>query len=291
MALRGDLTLWLLEISAGVFVGQVSARVRDALWSRVQKTCKNGRATLVYSAAGEQRLGFRVHGDVWEPIDFDGLKLMLRPSVSRLIARQSSASSGFSNAAKRRQAKRFSTPKVRYPRDYVVVDIETTGLSPDADEIIEIGALKVINGKVSCTFHTFVRIEGSIPVSIMELTGITDDMLREGGQAPQDALKAFVTFLSDMPIVAHNASFDMNFLLRACKKQGLPLLTNRSIDTHSLTRRLVKSLLNYKLETVAKHLGITQEEAHRGIGDCETTRLVYEKLIEMVDSPIEKPLE
>jgi CRISPR-associated protein Cas2 len=107
MSLRGDLTKWLLEINAGVFVGQVNKRVREHLWERVIKFAKNGRATMVYSANNEQRLDFKTHGNVWKPIDFDGIKLMMRPNPSHL-EKASGARLGFSNASKRRTAKRMS---------------------------------------------------------------------------------------------------------------------------------------------------------------------------------------
>lgn len=84
IALRGDLTKWLLEINTGVFVGRVSARVRENIWERVKKYIKNGRATMVYNAANEQGLDFKVCNSEWEPIDFDGVKLILRPSPSRI---------------------------------------------------------------------------------------------------------------------------------------------------------------------------------------------------------------
>lgn len=78
--LRGHLTRWLLEISPGVFVGFVSARVRDLLWERVLELAKDGRAIMVHSAKGEQRLAFRVHRHNWKPVDVDGVHLMLRPA-------------------------------------------------------------------------------------------------------------------------------------------------------------------------------------------------------------------
>jgi CRISPR-associated protein Cas2 len=78
--LRGHLTRWLLEISAGVFVGTVSARVRELMWTRVTELSKDGRAIMVHSAQGEQRLAFRVHRHDWTPIDIDGIHLMLRPA-------------------------------------------------------------------------------------------------------------------------------------------------------------------------------------------------------------------
>ena len=105
--LRGDLTKWLLEIDSGVFVGQVNARVRDNLWSRILEYVKNGRAIMVYSTNNEQGLEFKVHGSQWEPIDFDGIKLMLRPSPSRLKMKELQGyQSGGSRAAKRLIAKR-----------------------------------------------------------------------------------------------------------------------------------------------------------------------------------------
>jgi len=104
VSLRGDLTKWLMEISPGVFVGRASARVRDKLWKRVQKSVKGGRATMIFSARNEQHLDFRCHRSQWEPIDFDGVKLMLRPSPSR-VKRLGGLRQGFSKASQRRMAK------------------------------------------------------------------------------------------------------------------------------------------------------------------------------------------
>ena len=104
ISLRGDLTKWLLEINPGVFVGRVSARVRGNLWGRVCDSIKTGKATMVYSARNEQGLDFKVHNAEWEPIDFDGLKLMLRPSSAR-IKNLGGVRLGYSNASKYRAAK------------------------------------------------------------------------------------------------------------------------------------------------------------------------------------------
>lgn len=110
--LRGFLTRWLMEISAGVFVGKVNARVREALWERVVEMIGNGRAILVRSVRSEQGLDVRVHGHHWEPVDIDGLTLMLRPSVqgesrgSGVTATQQerdASKGGWSKAARRRR--------------------------------------------------------------------------------------------------------------------------------------------------------------------------------------------
>ena len=104
ISLRGDLTKWLLEINPGVFVGRVSARVRDNLWIRICDVIKSGKATMVYTAQNEQHMNFKVHNAEWEPIDFDGLKLLLRPSPAR-VKNLSGLRLGYSNASKYRAMK------------------------------------------------------------------------------------------------------------------------------------------------------------------------------------------
>ncbi|MFV0459084.1 MAG: type I-E CRISPR-associated endoribonuclease Cas2e [Actinomycetales bacterium] len=99
--LRGHITRWLLEISPGVFVGVVTAKVRDLLWSRVLELCKDGKALMVHSTRGEQRLTFRVHRHEWEPVDVDGVWLMRRPSAPRVEVIQSRR--GWSYASRRRR--------------------------------------------------------------------------------------------------------------------------------------------------------------------------------------------
>ena len=103
--LRGHLTRWLLEINPGVFVGHVSARVRERLWGHVIELAKDGRAIMVHSTSGEQRLAFRVHRSDWTPVDFDGLQLMLRPADPSTQG-TSDLRKGWSNAARYRRSSR-----------------------------------------------------------------------------------------------------------------------------------------------------------------------------------------
>lgn len=103
--LRGHLTRWLLEVSAGVFVGRVSARVRDLMWDRVVELAKDGRAIMIHSAKGEQGLAFKVHRHDWKPVDLDGVQLMQRPSDNSL-ASTPQLRAGWSNASKYRMAAR-----------------------------------------------------------------------------------------------------------------------------------------------------------------------------------------
>lgn len=100
--LRGHLTRWLLEISPGVYVGNVPARVRDLLWDQVLENLKNGRAIMAYNAQNEQGLAFRIHGQDWQPVDFDGISLMMRPNTSAEQT-HNARRSGWSRASKYRR--------------------------------------------------------------------------------------------------------------------------------------------------------------------------------------------
>ena len=127
--LRGDLSKWLCEINTGVYVGNVSSRVRDAVWDRVCQNLKNGQATLVYTAAGEQRMEFRTHNTSWEAVDFDGIKLMRRP-LPQTQTEAMDLKPGFSKAAKYQMAQKMAQRTARKPgkNDYTVIDLESTGL-------------------------------------------------------------------------------------------------------------------------------------------------------------------
>lgn len=279
VGLRGDLTKWLLEVSSGVFVGQVSARVRDELWERVKETTKDGRVTMVFNTNNEQRLDFRVHNSTWEPIDFDGIKLILRPSPSR-IKQLGELRMGFSKASKRQIAKRAAKKRgTTFPDTYVVIDVETSGLHPEEHEIIEIGAILIESHSIKERFSIFVQPQKDITSQIEEITGITNAMLQREGVNISLAMQRLIAFLRDLPVVSHNVDFDFSFLRKACATCNLPLISNRSIDTLTLSRRKIKQVDNYKLNTLARHFGITTEQTHRSLADCETTYQLYEELI------------
>ena len=142
--LRGDLSKWLCEVNTGVYVGNVSSRVRDALWERVCQNLKNGQATLVFTAAGEQRMDFRTHNTTWETVDFDGIKLMRRP-LPQTQQSQIDLKPGFSKAAQQQMARKAGRTRPG-TGDYTVIDLETTGLKAASDSIIEYGALRVRDG-------------------------------------------------------------------------------------------------------------------------------------------------
>jgi len=281
IGLRGDLTKWLLEVSAGVFVGQVSARVREHLWERIKETIKDGRVTMVFNTNNEQRLDFRVHNSAWEPIDFDGIKLMLRPSPSR-IKQLGELRMGFSKASKRQIAKRAAKKRgVTFPDTYVVIDVETSGLHPEEHKIIELGAILVEAHCITERFSLLVRPQKAITSQIEEITGITNAMLQKEGVEISLAMQQFIAFLRDLPVVSHNVDFDYSFLRKACAICNLPLLSNRSIDTLTLSRRKIKQVDNYKLSTLATHFAIATTQIHRSLADCEITYQLYEKLINL----------
>ena len=106
--LRGDLTRWLLEISPGVFVGHLDARVRERLWERIVSFSKEGRAIMVYSARNEHHLAFKVHGAEWSPVDCEGLHLVKRPKEAKDGSFVGTPKKGWSNASKYRRARKFS---------------------------------------------------------------------------------------------------------------------------------------------------------------------------------------
>lgn len=286
IGLRGDLTKWLVEISPGVFVGKVSARVRDQLWERIQDTTKDGRVTMVFNTNNEQKLDFRVHNSTWEPIDFDGIKLMLRPSPSR-IKQLGELRLGFSNASKRQMAKRAAKKRdSKYPDDYVVIDVETSGLLPKEHEIIELGAIIVKEHDIMKRFSILVRPQNAITPAIEEITGITNDILQKEGVDISVALQQFIHLLGNFPVVSHNMDFDYSFLHKACSDCNLPLLKNRRIDTLALSRRKVKQVSNYKLSTLARYFAIDVTQKHRSLADCEITYELFEKLIKLSTSTL-----
>ncbi len=284
-ALRGDLTKWLQEVNTGVYVGKVSARVRDALWKRISENSKTGKATMVYSANNEQGMKFRIHNTSWELIDFDGVTLLMRPSQARSQS-GNEVKKGFSKAARIQKAKKMQklkTGKKLLPKTYVVIDLETTGLSAADHDIIEIGAVRVKDMTVEDSFQALIKPASEIPPSIEKLTGITDLLLDREGKALADVLPSFIDFVSDMPIVTHNADFDYAFLRNACKNYSLPLFSNRCINTLPIARKMIEGVPNYKLATLLNYFGIEITAKHRAIEDCLALNELYTKLIEIED--------
>lgn len=165
--------------------------------------------------------------------------------------------------------------------DFVVFDIETTGLNKMNDRIIEVGAVKISKGEIVDRFSTFVNPQMPIPHNITQLTSITDEMLVD---APliEDALLGFMKFCNNTVLVAHNASFDMGFIIQNAKLLGLANEFTY-IDTVGFARILLPNLSRYRLNSVAKALGVTLENHHRAVDDAEATAEIFIKLVSMLD--------
>lgn len=275
--LRGDLTKWMFEVNTNVYVGQFSARVRDELWARICENVKTGQATMVFSAQGEQKMDFRVHNTTWEPVDFDGIKLMLHPSPDYLAGKTlPSAKSGFGAKALRRR-KRGAKPS----GELAVLDIETTGLSFTDDSILELGALLVGETGVEATFQALIRQKKPLPKEIVELTGITEELLAREGISLRQGLLGLKDFLGARTLICHNGSFDMTFLQYACRLHGIPPIRNPYLDTRVMARRSLRGIPDLKLLTIARRLSLADAQAHRAVEDCELTYAVYTKLKEI----------
>lgn len=163
---------------------------------------------------------------------------------------------------------------------YVVFDLETTGFSAEYDKIIEIGAVKVTDGKIVDRFSTFVNPEIPIPFKIEKLTSINDNMVLDAPKI-EEILPEFMEFCKDAVMVAHNADFDMSFISANCARQNLPC-DFTVVDTVALSRYLIVGLGRYKLDNVAKALGIVLEHHHRAVDDAECTALIFQKLCKML---------
>ena len=276
--LRGDLTKWLIEIDTGVFVGNLNARVRDAVWERICDHIGNGRATMAFSAAGEQKLDFRIHNTEWEPVDHDGIKLVRRNYPSNDDAKYKQQSK-----AMQQHIDRLAQRKKKAPGNagnYVVIDIETTGLE-QTDRMIEIGAVRITDGHPEETFAVLLKCGIRISAEIEKLTGITDTMLEQEGISEEEAVKQFQLFCGDSELVGHHIMFDMKFLQSACIRNDLPAFRNKTTDTLRLSRRKLVCSGGYGLTAIADHLEIAYEHSHRALDDCMLTYRIFEKLKEM----------
>ena len=160
---------------------------------------------------------------------------------------------------------------------YVVFDLETTGLYADkGDSIIEIGAVKMCKGKIIDTFDVLVNPGIKISDEIISITGITNEML-EGKGNEEDTVKDFINWVGDLPMVAHNAKFDISFINSAYRKYNLGVLNNTLIDTLGLSRYLESNERYHNLATLVIRYNIDwdEEKHHRACYDAKGTALIF----------------
>ena len=165
--------------------------------------------------------------------------------------------------------------------DFTALDVETTGLSPVFDAIIELSAVRFRDGKEVDSFSQLVDPGFELDDFITDLTGITDAML-QGMPSIEAALPRFLDFLGDDLLVGHNVNFDVNFIYDACGANGLPLLRNDFVDTMRLSRRLYKDWPDHKLDTLLDRLGLGSRSEHRAENDARLTAAAY---LEMAAEP------
>ncbi|MGC1462391.1 MAG: 3'-5' exonuclease [Terracidiphilus sp.] len=161
------------------------------------------------------------------------------------------------------------------PQDFVVLDLETTGLNPERDEIIEIGAIHfTLDTENHATFQTLVKPLRKVPAKIAGITGISQEMVDRDGLPLEDVLRQFMGFIGDMPLVTFNAEFDMGFLNNAARKHGLKI-PNRYTCALKRARRAWPGLPSYRLVDLAKMGNLSDEDTHRALGDCTRAAIVF----------------
>lgn len=165
---------------------------------------------------------------------------------------------------------------VRLPKDYTVIDLETTGLSPRCDEIIELAAIRVRDGEVSDSYQQLVKPKEGISDFIASITHITNEMVAEAPPI-EDALHGYIDFIGSDIVVGHNVSFDVNFLFDNCVSIFGSVFTNDYINTVRVAKRLL-DLPHYRLSDLCEYFGISRENAHRALADCQMTHELVKKL-------------
>ncbi|SHE27517.1 DNA polymerase-3 subunit alpha [Marinitoga hydrogenitolerans DSM 16785] len=169
--------------------------------------------------------------------------------------------------------------EIPFDSNFVVFDFETTGLDPNIEEIIEFGAVKIINGEITDVFHKMVKPQKNVPQKIQEITGITNEMLINAPSI-KEVLPEFMSFISDSVLVAHNANFDYRFLRRWVKEIMNIEIKIPYIDTLSMSRALLNLKGGHSLDKVVKVLGLGNFEHHRAHEDAKITAHVFLKLLE-----------
>ena len=173
--------------------------------------------------------------------------------------------------------------------DFIALDIETTGFDFQQDEIIEIGAVKYVNGTLIDEFSIFIKPKKEIPLFIKQLTNISDEQL-ENGEKLSNALLKLSDFIEDLPLVCHNAKFDIGFIKEKFRRNNLAIFDNDIFDTLSLSRIYLPFTTNHKLVTIAEYLDISLLNAHRAIYDAKATAEIFVKLFDIITNYIPLPI-
>lgn len=277
-SLKGDLTLWMQEISTGVYVGNLSARVRDELWQRIISNVEQGTASMIYSSNNEQRMEFRVHNSGYKPIEFDGLFLVMKENKRINGANlQNKEDNRFRSKAKshlltKEFAKASSTTSLT---EFVVISMKTTGINPSKDSLIEIAALTVVHNEVVSEHH-IVFLEGiPVPKHYDNQIEITGEMLAAD---LKEGLVKLQQICDGLSIVTHSANLDYNFLRIKCLQVRIPLFRNPVIDTSLLARKSFIETNDLSLSGLSQLLSLENKPSNHALDDCLTTLELYLRL-------------
>lgn len=168
----------------------------------------------------------------------------------------------------------------KHYREFVSLDLETTGFNPKYAKIIEIGAIRIDDEKIVESFSALVNPKTPIPKKITEITGITDEMVRD--EPTIDIIfPKFLVFLKNSPIVAHNSSFDMGFIKQTAERFNV-CINNPVVDTLQMSRIMFPYLDNHKLNTVSTYLQVTLENHHRSMSDSAAAAEIYIKCLKLL---------
>lgn len=162
-------------------------------------------------------------------------------------------------------------------KNYVIIDFETTGLSPLKDEVVEIGALKFENGKKTDSFEALLKPTVKVHPKALEAHGLTDAFLKKNGEDPESQWTKLGKFIGSADLIAHNGvAFDFQFLFNALSRHNVPVKKNKLIDTLPLSRRNLKTPSGkYKLEHLCEAFSIGNEKAHRAMGDVTALSKIF----------------
>ena len=294
-SLRGDLTRWMQEIATGVYVGNFNSRVREYLWKRILDMVGDGSATISYAHRNEIGYSFLTCNTERQKIDFEGIPLVLLP-IENSSKEKNLKGEGRHYIEKSQShiiQHKNDHSTLRLPEkvddckelleqdnlDLVFLDIETTGLNADVDQIIEIGAIKISKG-IQYNFHRMIHIGIPVPAIVQKITKITDEMLKNGAEL-KSCIKEFQEFVKGAMLVGYNISFDLKFLNKALENNYSERFHNKTKDLMYKAKKLNISQANYKFETTLKFYGIEQNVEHRAFEDAKLLYTLYKKMYKL----------
>ena len=250
----------------------MNAGVRDAVWDRICTNIKNGRASMAYSSNNEQKLEFRIHNTDWEPIDFDGIKLVHRRTETNDDHNYKVASKA-AVYHKNRLKQRYTSGEYN---DFMIADIVII-----SGRIIKMAALHIKNDTESENCCFLVKCGEPLRQDIAELTGITDDVLFGKGMVIKDVLTKFGEFCGSKHLVGHNINHAMRYVQKECEINGIPIFRNQLTDTMRLARKKLDDLDGYSLDAVAGYFEIRVDDSDKMLYNCRCVLRIFEKLNEI----------